>query len=175
MLSFILVALLQVYLSTQKPILSPLPPRQDIVQTFLFDSTGPLTLFFKDTFCPGLATLIWDNDVFLGTTPSLQNFCGISASGFTSAIVSPQFTSGKYELAAGFHNLTVFIYASPTPNGQATLSINLFPERGAVVNFLSQTKYLVPEGFLNPKDYKNGPLTWQKGEIDVPKEAIQLL
>lgn len=104
-----------------------LPPRQNVLQVFLFTSSSPLDLVFQDTFCPGLATLIWDNDQFLGTTPSLQNFCGISVRGDASVIVNPIFTKGTYRLAAGSHNLTVLVYGSPTPNGKATQSLTLFP------------------------------------------------
>lgn len=156
------------------PLLSPLPPRKDILQTFLFDSSGPFTLFFQDTFCPGLATLIWDNDVFLGTTPSLQNYCGISASGFTSAIVSPQFTSGSYDRPAGFHNLTVLVYASPTPNGKATVSLNLFPLPGTTIIFKSVERVLIPAGTV-PKPQEQGVLRWSAGQQSIPENAIPLI
>jgi hypothetical protein len=104
------------------------PPRQNVLQTFLFVTSNPLLFVFEDSFCPGLATLIWDNGQFLGTTPSVQNFCGLSVRGDTSVIVSPIFTQGQYLLAAGIHNLTVLVYGSPTPNGHATQSLTLKPQ-----------------------------------------------
>lgn len=168
------VALLITLVASLPHQLSPLPPRADVRQEFLFFSTGPFTLFFQDTFCPGLATLIWDNDLFLGTTPSRQNFCGISASGFTSAIISPQFTSGSYDMLAGFHNLTILVYASPTPNGKATVSINLFPLPGTQIIFKSILKERVSLG-----EYKNligkGLISWINGPMDIPSGSIPLL
>jgi hypothetical protein len=156
-------------------LLDPLPPRQDVRQTFLFDSSGPFTLYFQDTFCPGLATLIWDNDVFLGTTPSRQNYCGVSASGFTSAIVSPQFTSGSYDRPGGFHNLTVVVYASPTPNGKATVSINLFPLPGTKIVFKSMQREWVEAGVL-PRPGGKGELEWREGGVQVlPAGSVQII
>ena len=150
-----------------------LPPRQDILQTFLFFSSGPLTLVFRDTFCPGLATLIWDNDVFLGTTPSLQTFCGISVRGDTSVIVDPQFTSGEYELAAGFHNLTVLVYGSPTPNGRATVSLILEPQPGVELKMLQHIKHQISNvsAIIPPNPQ---PLNWliHDGPKKSPKTPI---
>lgn len=128
----LLVQILVVFLNTLSQA-SDLPPRQSVLQVFLLVSSGPFRLHFQDTFCPGLATFIWDNDVFLGTTPSIQNYCGISARGDTSVIISPIFTQGDYFFGAGFHNLTVLIYGSPTPNGKATLQLTIFPEGGSKI------------------------------------------
>jgi hypothetical protein len=138
MLSFISLIAIYAILLTIKG--SNLPPRQNVLQVFLFTSSGPFHLHFQDTFCPGLATMIWDNNIFLGTTPSIQNFCGISVKGDSSVIVSPQFTSGDYFFNAGFHNLTVLVYGSPTPNGKATVKLTLFPDPGTKINLKQQTK-----------------------------------
>ena len=117
---------------------SDLPPRQNVLQVFLFTSSGPFRLHFQDTFCPGLATMIWDNNNFLGTTPSIQNFCGVSVRGDSSVIISPQFTSGDFFFSAGFHNLTVLVFGSPTPNGKATVQLTLFPLPGTKINMKQQ-------------------------------------
>jgi hypothetical protein len=119
---------------------SDLPPRQNVLQIFLLTSSGPFRLHFQDTFCPGLATFIWDNNIFLGTTPSIQTFCGVSVRGDSSVIISPDFTQGDYFFTAGFHNLTVLVYGSPTPNGKATLQLTIFPEPGTKISLNQQSK-----------------------------------
>lgn len=173
MMMLLLWSILQVQYNCV-PLQGPLPPRKDVRQVFLFDSSGPFTLFFQDTFCPGLATLIWDNDNFLGTTPSIQNYCGISASGFTSAIISPQFTSGSYQRPAGFHNLTIVVYASPTPNGRATLSINLFPLPGTTIVFKAMLVEEIDGSMVRPVMTEQGLLQWVDGPAMIPSDAIRI-
>lgn len=155
------------------------PPRQNVLQVFLFYSTGPLKLLFQDTFCPGLATLIWDNDVFLGTTPSAQTYCGISVRGDSSVIVEPQFTSGEYPLAAGFHNLTVLVYGSPTPNGKATVRLTLEPQPGTQVKLLSQSRQqLTHINSILPRNRR--PINWlihntqKKNQAQQPNDGLSL-
>lgn len=44
----------------------PLLPPQDVVQTFIFFSSGPFKLSLTDRFCAGSSFSAFDNDVFLG-------------------------------------------------------------------------------------------------------------
>lgn len=112
--------------------ISSFPPYEDVREVFLFTSTGPLTVELQDAFCTGRNFSCWDNNVFLGTTVSIQNFCGISASSY-APIIEPSFVKVQYPLDAGYHNLTVFITDSPIGNGVASLRITLKPDEGVMI------------------------------------------
>lgn len=112
----------------EKSVLLSFPVYVNAQLVYLLTASGPFTVLFEDRFCTGTSFQVWDNGFPFDEVFDQLNFCGVTPNTYAN-IVEPTFTRATYHFDAGYHNMTVWVYNTPLPQGITSLTTTIFPER----------------------------------------------